>query len=172
MRSGMVSASRPDGLTRPKSTSAGAPPPAWPSSQPSTTAGTCASQGAVRRTPPFDKITTVRGLAAATCRISSWWAGQRSMPAASAPSVSCRLPTNTSAVSLARASATAAAAVGPGDPFLGRALGDQVAGREADLRLGQGRDPGEGVVQPGGGDLRAAAALVARGARELADDGE
>ena len=43
----------------------------------------------------------MRGLAAATRSISSRCAAGRSMPSRSAPSVSCALPTKTSATSLA-----------------------------------------------------------------------
>ncbi len=171
MLSGIVSASRPDGLTRPNRTSAIALPPAWPSSQPSMTAGTALSHGLVASTAPLDRITTVRGLTLATSSISRRWSAGRSMPSRSAPSVSRALPTKTSATSLACATATASASRSCSSASWSRsgAVVDGVAGREEHRRLGRGGDLGEGVVEPGRGDLGAAAALVARGAGELAE---
>ena len=139
--SGMVSASRPDGLTRPNSTSAIAPPPAWPSSQPSRIAGTAGvPRGGARARAPLDSTTTVRGLTARDrARAAPVRRPGRSMSSRSKPSDSCVQPTKTSATSLASASATASASrsgrfrIGlrrPRGALLGGGRVDQVAGRE------------------------------------------
>ena len=68
---------RPQGDTRPSSTSARAAPPCWPGYQSSRMAGTAWRQASQTMAPPPISTTTVRGLAATTARIRLSWAGSR-----------------------------------------------------------------------------------------------
>ena len=77
-RSGIVSVSFADGFTAPNSTSAVAPPPAWPSSHASRIAGTRSAKGSAT-TLPFESTTTVFGLTSSTASSSASWSAGRSM---------------------------------------------------------------------------------------------
>ena len=86
---GTAKGSRPEGDTRPSSTSARAWPPSWPGYQSSRIAGTSRRQDSPRIAPPPISTTTVRGLAATTAlmRSSSCGSSRRSVrsPAAKSP---------------------------------------------------------------------------------------
>ena len=81
----MVSASRPEGLTAPVSTSATADPVACPASQHSSTADAAWSQVLVRTAPPLHSTATigVPGTASASLVSRLVWASGRSMCARS-----------------------------------------------------------------------------------------
>ena len=93
--------SRPEASASPNSTAASAAPVSWPRYDIWTTAATSSAQSIVTGEAVLT-TTTVRGLAAATCRTSATWSGGRSIVVASRPSVSrSSWPTTTTATSAA-----------------------------------------------------------------------
>ena len=105
---GNVSDSRPAGFTRPSSTSAIAPPPAWPPSHASRIAGARDAHG-MATAEPFVNTTTVFGWTSSTASTSAVWLAGRSMCARSTPSVSYDggSPTQTTATPAPRAASCA-----------------------------------------------------------------
>src|SRR3984957_2701271 len=108
---GKVTGKWPLGSVWPNSTEASAVPLLSPGYQASTTEATWLSQG-MATGAPASMTTTVRGLAAATAEISSFWADGRLMLARSADSDSVSSDTTTTAVLAAFAAATACAMSG------------------------------------------------------------
>ena len=168
----MVSASRPDGFTAPKSTSATAPPPAWPSSQPSTIAGT-RSASPDRRTHAavgeHDDGARVRRDHRVEQR--ELRGGQLDVVAVEALGLlrGRQAEEQHDGRRRPRRAATASAASSSDVGAVGA-----VAGRERHLGAvaGERADLVERVVEPRRVDQRGAGALVARRAGELADHGD
>src|SRR5580692_3697883 len=108
---GKVTGRWPPGSTRPNRTAASAAPLLSPGYQASTTEATWPIHG-ITTAAPASITTTVRGLAAATAEISSFWADGRFRLTRSAASDSVSSDTTTIAVRAALAAATARAMPG------------------------------------------------------------
>src|SRR5580700_5615910 len=125
---GKVTGRWPPGSTRPNRTAASAAPLLSPGYQASTTEATWPIHG-ITTAAPASITTTVRGLAAATAEISSFWADGRFRLTRSAASDSVSSDTTTTAVEADFAAVTACAI-----------CGDRSSG-VAQLRLADGPPP-------------------------------